>query len=109
MIAELAMVNKLGQVVMDSEEELVKKKNKYAAKKKERLAKLQAPVGFTLSPYPKSSPFLLSCSMPTSMPAFIPAPVTTPIFRPRSPAILSSYHVPAPISRPRLLAVLLSC
>lgn len=86
----------------------MKKKNEHAAKKKERLAKLHTPVGSTLSPRPKSSPLLSPRSMPTPMPALMPAPVTTPISRPRSPAISSSRRVPAPVSCPGSLAVLLS-
>lgn len=108
MTAKLAVVNKPGQVVTDSEEEVVKKKNEHTAKKKERLPKLHTLVGSTLSPCPKSSPFLLPCSMSTPVPAPMPAPVTTSIFCPGSPTISLFRHELAPISRPGSLAVLLS-
>lgn len=108
MIAELAVMNKPGQVVTDAEEEVVKKKNEHAAKKKERLPKLHALVGSTLSLCPKSSPFLSPRSMPIPVPAPMPAPVTTPISCPGSSTILSSRCVSAPVSRPGSLAVLSS-
>ena len=114
--AESAVVDNLGQVVTDSEEEVVKKKNKRAAKRKERFAKLCAPIGSFSSPCPKSS-FLLSphsvptpvhALMPAPMSTFVPAPVTAlvpapvstpmpvPLSRPGSPVVLSSGCVPAP-------------
>lgn len=99
------MVDNPSHVVTDSEEKVVKKKNKCMAIKKEQLAKLHAPIRSPLSICPKSSPLLLPSSMPTPM----PAPVTTPVSCPESPAVLSSYCVPTPVSCPGSPAVLSSC
>ena len=49
---KLAIVDNPGQVVMDFKEKTMKKKNKCTAKRKERLAKLFAPIRSFLSPYP---------------------------------------------------------
>lgn len=98
------MVDNPGQLVTDSEEKVVKKKNKRVAKRKERLAKLCALVRFPSSPHFKSSPLFLSCFVPAPVPAIVPTPVpaliltlvTTPISCLASLAILSSYCVPVP-------------
>lgn len=101
--------------------------NKYAAKKKKRLAKLYAPLGSPLFFCSESFPLLSSHFMPAFVPTLMPAPIPTLIFHLRSPAILSSCYVfafisylgspnillfcylPAPISCLRSLAILLSC
>ena len=72
-----AVVDNIGQVVPDFEEEVVKKKNKHAAKRKKRLAKLCALVGSLLSSRPKSFLLLLSCSVPAPVSALVPAPMPT--------------------------------
>ena len=85
-----------GHVVSDFEEEVLKKKNKRAAKKKEWLAKLRALVGSPLSPHlessffssPRSMSALVLALMPAPMPGFVPASVPAPIPTP----------VPAPLS-----------
>ena len=105
--AEPAVRDNPGQVVTDSGEKVVKK-NKRAAKRKERLVKLRALVGSPLSFCPESSLFLLPRSMPALVPAFVPAPVPalmpapllapmpTPFSRSGSFVVLSSGCVPAP-------------
>ena len=93
---EPAVIDNLSQVVTFSEEKVVKKQNKYAAKRKERLAKLCALVRSPLSPYPKSSLFLSPYSLPASMPALVPTFVSAPFFRLRSLDALLSGCVPAP-------------
>ena len=92
--AKLAVVDNSGQVVIDLEEEVVKKKNKRAAKSKEWFVKLRSPVESPLSPRPKSSSFLL--------PRFVPAFVTTlvPAFLPVLMPALVPTLVPAPFSYP---------
>lgn len=60
------------------------KKKECAAKKKERLTKLYALIGFLLSPYPKSSSFLLLYFVPAPMLTFVPTPLSTPM-----PALIS--------------------
>ena len=81
--AKLVMVNNLGQVVTDFKEEVVKKKNKYVAKRKQWLAKLHVLVGSFLSPHFESSLLSSPCSMPAPMPALVPAPepafIPTPV------------------------------
>lgn len=100
------------QIVTDSDEEVVKKKNKCVAKKKWRFAKLGIFVGSSLSFHPKFSSFLLFCSMPALMHILVPALI--PTFMPafishfRSLAVLLSCHIPAPISHLGSLIVLLS-
>lgn len=69
-----------GQVVTDFKEEVVKKKNKYTAKKKERLTKLYILVGSLLSPHLESSLFLSSYFVPTLMSTHVPAPISYPRF-----------------------------
>ena len=86
--AKLAVVDNPGWVVTDSEEEVVKKKNKCTAKRKERLAKLCASVGSPLFFCPESSLF--------STPRSISAPVPALFFRPGSPVVLSSGRLPTP-------------
>ena len=106
------VVDNPGQVVTDSEEKVVKKKNKRVAKIKERLAKLCAPVGSPLSPRPESSLFLSPRSVPAPVPALVfaplPTPVPAPLSRPGSPVVLSSGRVPAPaaVSRQALMSPL---
>lgn len=84
---------------MDSKEEVVKKKNKCMAKKKERLVKLNASVKFLLSSCPEFSLFLLPCSLPAPLPALMSALVLAPLLAPvsylRSFAVLLSGCVPA--------------
>lgn len=100
-----------GQVVTDLEEEVVKKKNKCAAKKKERIAKFHDFVRSLLSPHPEFSPFLLPCSMPAPMPALMLALVPTlmPAFMPASMPALVSASIPALVSHLKSSNVLLSC
>lgn len=119
-----AMVDNLSQVVTDSEEEVVKKKNKRMAKRKKWLVKLSTLIKSLLSSCPESSLFLLSYSVPTPVPVLMPALVPTPLPAPvsylRSLAVLSSGRVPAlavfvalfllchtPISYCKILALLL--
>lgn len=80
--AKPVVVDNPGQVVMDFEEEVVKKKNKYAPKKKKRLAQFHLFVGFLSSPCPESSPFLSSHSVLASVPAIIPCPLLCPLLWP---------------------------
>ena len=95
------MVDNSSQIVTDSKEEMVKKMNKCAAKKKERLAKLCALIKCFLFSYPKSSLFL----SPRSMSAFVP----TSLSYLGSPIIFLSSHMPAPaaISRNGISALML--
>ena len=111
-----AMVNNLGQIVMDSEEKVVKKKNNCAAKRKKWLAKLCISVGsfsslcsefsLLLSPcfLPAPVPALMPALVPALVPTPVPAPVPAPFFCPRSSVVLSSDHLPAlaTISRCRI-------
>ena len=102
--AEPAVMNNPGQVVTDSEEKVVKKKNKCVAKRKKRLVKLCTLVGSLLSPCHKSSllssPHFISTLVPAFMPApmphFMPAPIPVPLSCPGSPVVLSSGRVPTP-------------
>ena len=112
---EPAIIDNPGQVVTDSGEDVVKKKNKRAAKKKEWLAKLRAPVRSPLSSRLESSSCLLPRFMRTPVPALVPTPV--PALGPALvPALMSAPMpafvpalVPVLISRPRSLALLSSC
>lgn len=104
MAAKPAVINNLSQIVTDSEEKVVKKMNKYAAKRKEQFEKLCVSVRFSLSFCPKSSSFLLLYSVPTP----ISAPITTFISYSGSLAVLLSSRVPALVFCPRFLVVLLS-
>lgn len=97
--AKSVVVDNPGQIVTDFEREVLKKKNKCAAKKKERLVKFPAFVEFFLSPSSESSPFLLPYFMPTPILALVPALIPTPV-----PAL-----VPTFVSRLGLPAILLSC
>lgn len=99
-----AVVDNPGQVVMDSEEEILKKKNKRVAKRKEQLAKLCILVGCLLSPFPKLFPLLLSRSVLAPMLALM----TIPIFYPGSFAVLLSRYMLAPNSHLGSLAISLS-
>lgn len=88
---------------------MVKKKNKYIAKKKKRLIKLCVLIRSPLSPYHK----LISLLMPYFMPAFVPALmlilVPASIFCLASLTVLLSHYVPTLISHLRSLVVLSSC
>lgn len=100
MAAKLALIDNPSQVVINSKKEVVKKKDKCTAKRKEQLAKL---CGSSLSPCHKSSPLSLPCFVPVFLPTFVPAPifalvpafmptfVLAPIFCLKSPAVLLSY------------------
>ena len=89
---------------------MVKKKNKRAAKRKERLAKLYAPIRFSLFFRPESSfllspysvPALVPALVPPPLPAFVPASVPAPV-----PALVPTL-VPASFSRLGSSVVLLS-
>ena len=103
-------MNNPGQVITDSEEEVMKKKNKHTAKKKEQLAKLHAPVGSPLSPCPESFLLLSRRSVPALVPALVPAPVPAPLPAP-VPALMPApvpAPLPAPLSCPGSPVVLLS-
>lgn len=89
--AKPAVMDNPGQIVMDSEEEMVKKKNKCVAKRKERLVKLCAFVRSLLFPYPKSSLFSSLCSMPAPMPAIISAPMPAVVPAPVFASVLASF------------------
>ena len=116
----LAVVDKAGQVVTNSQEEVVKKKNKCVAKRKKRLAKLRSPVRSLLFPCPESSLFLLPYLLPTPMPAFVfvlvpafmPASISTPMPAAfsclGSPVVLlsSRVSVPAAVSCRRIPALM---
>ena len=95
---EPAVVNNLSQIVTNFEEEVVKKKNKHVAKRKERLTKLYAPIGSFMSLYPESSSLLLPCFVSAPMPTCVPALIPALIFHTRSPTILSSRYVPTLVS-----------
>ena len=84
--AKPAVMDNFSQIVKDFEEEVVKKKNECVAKKKERLTKLRAYIGFSLSPCPESSFLLSSRFVPALVPAFVPTLVL---------ALVSTF-VPAP-------------
>ena len=124
--AELAMIDHPGQVVIDSGEEVAKKKNECAAKK-------NVPVGSLLSPCPKSSSLLSLYSVPTSVPALVPtlvpalvptlmsafmlapilalmpAPMPALVLHSGSPVVLSSCYMSISISHLGSSAVLSSC
>ena len=124
-----AVVDNPGQIVTDSKEEVVKKKNKRAAKTKERLTKFCALVESLLSPCPKSSFFLLPHSVPAPMPALVSTPVLSLVLAPMlafvptpvsalvpvslsrsgSPVVLSSGRMPTPaaVSRRKIPALIL--
>lgn len=89
------MVDNSSQVVTDSKKEMVKKKNKPSAKRKEQLAKFRAPIGSFLSSYPKSSLFLSPHSVPALVSALVPAPMPTLLPRFESPIVLSFGRMPA--------------
>ena len=107
--AKPAVVDNLGQVVTNSEEKVVKKKNKCAAKKKERLAKLHALFGsflslcleFSLFSSPRSVPALVPALVPAPVPALVTAPLPAPVlalvlapfYRFGSYIVLSSGHM----------------
>ena len=113
MTAKPAVVNNFGQIVMDSQEEVVKKKNKRADKKKEQLAKFYVLGRLALFSRLGSSVILVSCHIPVPISRFgssavllsdyMPAVVSCP----GSPAVLSSYCVPTPVSCSKSPAVLL--
>lgn len=115
--AKPAVINNSGQIVMNFEEEVVKKKNECAAKKKERLIKLRILVRSLLSFDLKSSLLLLLYSLPTPIPAFVlvfvlvlmPAPIFILLFCSRSPIIWSSGCMPtlATVSYCRISVLLL--
>lgn len=128
---KLVMFGNLGQVVTDSKEEVVKKKNKYTAKRKQRLAKPYPAIKYFSFPCLESFSFLSLFFMPAFVPAIMPALIfalmpafisylksltilssyhmPTPVFYPRSSASLLSYHLPTLVSCLRSLAVLLFC
>ena len=91
------MVDNPRQIVTDFEEEVVKKKNKCVAKRKEQLAKLCTPIVSSLSSCLWSPAVLLS--------RYIPAPVS----HHRSPAVLLSHHVLALVFCLGFTVLLLSC
>lgn len=83
----------------------MKKKNKSAAKRRERLAKLRAFVGSPLSPCSEFSALMSFCSVPTSMPALVPA--LMPAFVPALvPALIP---IPMPALVRASICVLVSC
>ena len=104
--AKPAVVDNPSQVVTDFEEKMVKKKNKRAAKRKERLAKLYALVGFLLSPYSEFSLLLLSYFVPVLVPDLVPAPMLA-LVAAFVPALLPA-PMPTPFSCSRSSVVLLS-
>lgn len=89
--AEPAVVVNPGQVITDSEEKVVKKKNERTAKKKEWLANLHAPVGSPSSFCLQFSSLLLfgfilapvlalvPTPMPTLIPGFLPSLMSAPV------------------------------
>lgn len=93
-----AVVDNYDQVVTDSEKEVMMKKNKYAAKRKEQLAKFCSPIKSFLSPCPEFSSFLLPCFAPALMPTLVPTLV---------PALMPTF-MPVPVSYSGFLAILLS-
>lgn len=101
-----AIINNLDQVVIDFEEEIVKKKNKHAAKRKEQFAKLCIPIRSLLFAFFESLFFLSSRSMSALMPAFMPTPMPafvlvlmpTSISCFGSFTVLFSYCISAPVS-----------
>ena len=106
--AKLAVVDNPSQVVTNLEENMIKKKNKHAAKRRKRLAKLCSPLGSLLSPYPESSPLSSPSAMPALMPAFVPTivPAPMPALMPALVSVLVPAFVPAPI--PALILVFMS-
>lgn len=88
------------QVITDSKEKMVKKKNECAAKRKKQLAKLRTPIGSSSSPRPKFSLLSLPCSMPTSVPALVPALVLAlvPAFVPVAPMSASFSCLGSPVN-----------
>lgn len=86
-------MDNLGQVVIDSEQEMIKKKNKHAAKRKEQLIKLCVLVESPLSLYLKFFLFLSPYFVSASMPALI----TIPISCFESSTIMLSSYMPTPV------------
>lgn len=80
---------------MNSEKEMMKKKIKHVVKRKDQLKKYCAPIGSSLTPCPKSSLFSSSYFGRISLPAHVSTLVLT--------------FIPALVSCPRSLTVLLSC
>lgn len=95
-------------MVTDSKEEVIKKRNKRAAKRKERLEKFCALIRSSLTSRSKSSLFLIPRLMSTLVPAFMAAPMPTCFFNPRSFVDLLSYYIPTFVSRPGSYDVSLS-
>ena len=91
--AKTAVMNNPGQVVIKSEEKMVKNKNKRAAKRKERIAKLCAPIASSLFSYLESSFFLSPRFVFLLMPALMPASMPTPLFYLRSSVVLLSGYI----------------
>lgn len=87
---------------MDFEEEVVKKKNKCKAKRKERLVKFYIFVKSLLSLYPKFFPFLLLHSVLT----FVPTPMTTLVFYSGSSIVLSFWYMPVLVFYPKSPVIL---
>ena len=106
--AKLTVMENPGLVITDSEEELIKKKNKRTVKRKERLAKLCVPIKPPSSLCPESSPLLSPCFVPVPKFALVPIPMPAPISRFGFPAILLSCHVPVPVFCPDSPAILSS-
>lgn len=109
LIAERVVVDNLGQVITESEEEVVKNKNKRTIKRKERFAKLCVLVESPSSPHPEFFPFSSACSMPALVPALVPAPISASVSCSESAAISLFRRLPAIVSRPRSPGILLSC
>lgn len=107
--AKPAVIDKPSQVVKDSKEKMIKKKNNCTAKKSKRLAKLCTFVGSPSSSHPKFSSFLLYYSVPIPVPAFVLAPMPALVFCCWSPTILLFCCLPVPVSHSRSPAVLSSC
>ena len=115
--AEPAVIDNFDQIVTDSEEEVIMKKNKCAAGRKKRLAKLCTPFGSVLSSHPKSSLLLLPRFVPTSVLAFmlafvpvlVPAPVLALFSCSGSPVVSLSGCVPtsAAVSHCKIPALIL--
>ena len=109
-----AMVDNHGLIVTNFKQEMIKKKNEYAIKRKTRLTKLYAPIKFLLSLRSKSFLFLSPCFMPTFvpvfmlvfMPVFVSAHLFTPVSCLGSCVVLSSGCMPVPAV---CVAFFLSC
>lgn len=109
--AKPVVVDNLGLVVTDSKEEVVKNKNKRAAKRKKRLKKLRALIGSLLFSRLESLSLLSLHPMPALVPALVPAPVPAPLSAPVPALILAPILalMPTPVSCLRSLTVLFSC